>query len=158
MDGIGQRLTRILVSGKSCCKGFLKDLPSVFIVNIYLNALFYLTESTEVCNFADDTTVLVYDKDLNSFIKRLEHDSLLAIEWFQNNNMKLNQDKCHLLVSVYKHENVWAQIGDETILESNKQKLLGLQIDRNLNFNEHVSSYTKRLAKNSQSLRDYQIS
>ena len=26
------------------------------LFNIYLNDLFYLTESTEVCNFADDTT------------------------------------------------------------------------------------------------------
>ena len=51
--------------------------------------------------------------------------------------MKLNQDKCHLLISVYKHENFWAQIGDETILESNKQEP---QIDRNLNFNKYVSS------------------
>ena len=61
--------------------------------------------------------------------------------------MKLNQDKCHLLVSDYKHENVWAQIGDEIIWESNKQKLLGLQIDRNLNFNERVSSLCKRAGK-----------
>ena len=30
--------------------------PSLF--NIYLNDLFYLTESTEVCNVADDTTFL----------------------------------------------------------------------------------------------------
>ena len=43
--------------------------------------------------------------DLNSLIKRLEHDSFMAIEWFENNNMKLNQDKCHLLVSGYKNEN-----------------------------------------------------
>ena len=35
--------------------------------------------------------------------------------------MKLNQDKSHLLISGYKHENVWAQTGDETIWESNKQ-------------------------------------
>ena len=89
-------------------------------------------------------------------IKRLEHDSLLAIEWFQ--------DKRHLLVSPvgYKYENVWAQIGDEIIWESNKQKLLGLKIDRNSNFNEYVPSLCKkagkRLAKISQSFRDYQIS
>ena len=38
--------------------------------------------------------------------------------------------------SGYKYENVWAQIGDEIIWESNEQKLLGLQIDRTLNFNE----------------------
>ena len=43
--------------------------------------------------------------------------------------MKLNQDKRHLLISGHKHENVRAQIGDEIIWESNKQKLLGLQID-----------------------------
>ena len=54
-------------------------------------------------------------QNLNSLIKILEHDSLLAIEWFQNKNMKLNQDKSHLLVSGYNHENVWAQIGDKTI-------------------------------------------
>ena len=58
--------------------------------------------------------------------------------------MKLNQGKCHLLVSGYKHENVWAQIGDEKIWESNKQKLLGFQIDRNLHFNEHVPLLCKK--------------
>ena len=87
------------------------------------------------------------DKDLNSLIKKLNHDRLLAIEWFQNNNMKLNQDKCHLLVSGYKHDDVWAQIGDEIIWESNKQKLLGLQKDRNLNFSEYVSSLCKKAGK-----------
>ena len=43
------------------------------LFNIYLNDLFYLTESTEVCNFADDTTFFARDKDLNSLIKTLEH-------------------------------------------------------------------------------------
>ena len=56
----------------------------------------------------------------------------------------------------YKHESVWAQIGDEINWESNKQKLLGLQIDRNLNFNK-CKHYAKKLAKISRSLRDYQI-
>ena len=109
--------------------------------------MLYITEFTEVCNFADDTTIFAEDKDLNSLIKRLEHGSLLAIEWFQNNNMKFNQDKFHLLVSGYKHENVWAQIGDEIIWESNKQMLLGLQIHWNLNFNEYVSPLCKKAGK-----------
>ena len=51
--------------------------------------------------------------------------------------MKLNQDKCHLLVSGHKHETVWVNIGETKIWESNKQKLLGVVIDRNLNFNEY---------------------
>ena len=33
---------------------------------------------------------------LENLLKKLEHDSFLAIEWFQNNYMKLNEDKCDL--------------------------------------------------------------
>ena len=87
--------------------------PLLFI--IYVNDLFYLAESTEVCNFADDKTFFACDKDLKTLISRLEHDSRLAIEWFRSNYMKLNQGKCHLLVSGYKHEKIWARIGEVKI-------------------------------------------
>ena len=43
------------------------------------------------------------DNDLKTFISRLEHDSHLAIEWFESNYMGLNQNKCHLFVLGYKH-------------------------------------------------------
>ena len=41
----------------------------------YLNDLFYLVESSNVCSFADDATFYACDKDLNSLNNRLEHDS-----------------------------------------------------------------------------------
>ena len=108
------------------------------LFNIYLDDFFYLTEMTQVCNFADDTTFYVCNKDFNTLINRIEHDIALAVEWFENNFLKLNQDKPHLLVSGHKHESVWAKIGKTKIWESNKQKLLGVVIDRNLNFDEYV--------------------
>ena len=61
--------------------------------------------------------------------------------------MKLNQEKCHLLVSGYKHENIWARIGKTKIWESRKQKLLGAEIDSNLKFNLYVSSLCKKAGK-----------
>ena len=117
------------------------------LFHIYVNDLFYLAESTEVWNFADDTTFFACNKDLKTLISRLEHDSHLAIEWFESNYMKLNQDKCHLLVSGYKHENIWARIGEVKIWESSKQKLLGVVIDRDLSFNEYVSSLCKKAGR-----------
>ena len=117
------------------------------LFNIYLNDLFFLTESTDVCNFADDTTFYACDRNLNDLINRLEHDSFLATEWFENNSMKLNDDKCHLLVSGHKYENVWAQIGKAKIWESKTQKLLGVEIERTLNFDEHVKSLCKKAGR-----------
>ena len=62
----------------------------------------------------------------------------VAIRWFENNNKKLNTDKCHLIVSGYKHEQVWANIGKDLIWESNDVTLLGVTIDRDLTFDKHV--------------------
>ena len=61
--------------------------------------------------------------------------------------MKLNQDKCHLLVSGFKYENVWAKIGKTKIWESKKQKLLGVEIDRTLSFDEHIASLCRKAGK-----------
>ena len=109
------------------------------LFNIYVNDLFYIINHTDVCNYADDTTFHACGSDINELMLRLEHDSLLAIEWFENNFMKLNEDKCHYLLSGYKHEMLCSQIGSSKIWESNEQKLLGVVIDRNLSFDTHIS-------------------
>ena len=91
------------------------------LFNIYLNDLLYLTEGTNVCIYVDDTTFHACDSDLKDFLTRLVHDALLAIEWFQASYMKLNEEKCHLLISGHKHELLWANIGRSQIWESEKQ-------------------------------------
>ena len=58
------------------------------LFNIYLNDLFYLTECTNVCNYADDTNLHVCDSDMKDLTRRLEHHCILAIEWFQAIYMK----------------------------------------------------------------------
>ena len=58
---------------------------SPLLFNIYINDLFWINEQTDVCNYVDDTTFHTSDQDLNALILRLEHDSLLAIEWFEAN-------------------------------------------------------------------------
>ena len=55
---------------------------------------------------------------------------MLATRWFENNYMKLNTDKCCLLISGYKHEQVWANIRKDLTWESNNVNFLGITIDR----------------------------
>ena len=109
----------------------------------------YLAESTNVCNFADDTTFYVSDKDLNYLINRLEHDTYLAIEQFENNSTKLNQDKCHLLVLGFKYENIWAKIGKTKIWQSKKQRPLGVvsNLYVTLSFDEYIACLCKKARK-----------
>ena len=90
---------------------------------IYAN-LFFLVDVTEICSFANDTTFFACHKNLLSPVSRLEHDRFIVIDLFQNNQMKLNEGKCH---AGQKCESIWTKIGEAKIWESNKQKLLGVQ-------------------------------
>ena len=69
---------------------------------------------------------------------------MLAIRWFENNYKKLNTDKCRLIVSGYKHEQVWTNIGKNLIWESNDVNLLGVITDRNLKFDKHVLKFCSK--------------
>ena len=56
------------------------------------------------------------------------------------NYMKLNTNKCLLLISENKNEQIWAKLDRDIVSESNKVKLLGITLDNNIKFNERVSN------------------
>ena len=109
------------------------------LFNIYLNDLFFRLKDIDVCNFADDTTPYVCGENLTNVLYKLEANSALAISWFKSNYMKINTEKCHLILSGQKHEHIWADVGDNKIWEENEVKLLGIKIDNELKFDNHVS-------------------
>ena len=84
---------------------------------------------------------------LNTLIKRLEDDATIVIDWFRYNYMKLNPDKCHILISGYKHEVILAKVGNGNVIESHKVTLLGIEIDSDLKFHNHISMICFKAAK-----------
>ena len=86
-----------------------------------------------VCNYTDDSTLFVCNKNLDFVLNELEQNSNIAIYWLQNNYMKMNSDKCHLLVVGHKFWQIWAKIGTDLIWESNSAKLLGITLIITLN-------------------------
>ena len=58
--------------------------------------------------------------------------------------MKLNTDKCHLLVAGHKSEHTWVRVGPDKILEDHSIKLLGVSIDNELKFDKYVLNIIKK--------------
>ena len=52
--------------------------------------------------------------------------------------MKLNTDKCHIIISGNKYESLWVDTRNDRMWESNYVKLLGINIDRSLKFDFHM--------------------
>ena len=108
------------------------------LFNLYTNDLIFELKYTHPCNFADDTSLNALNADLSDFFRNLEHDTLTCIIWFENNFMKLNNEKCHFISAANTREHLWLKVGDSMIWETREEKLLGVIIDKNLKFSSHI--------------------
>ena len=59
--------------------------------------------------------------------------------------MKANHDKCHPLISTLKPISI--KVEDYIIKNSDNEKLLGVPVDANLNFNFHLENILKKPSK-----------
>ena len=67
------KISKQFSSWQESIQGVLqRSVVGPLLFNIYLNDLFYLAESTNVCNFADDITFHACDKDLKTIENNLK--------------------------------------------------------------------------------------
>ena len=64
-----------------------------------MNDIFWYTPDVQIANYADDTTPYAISNDLHTLLDILQNNSEIIMQWFNENYMKLNNDKCHLLIS-----------------------------------------------------------
>ena len=115
------------------------------LFNIYINDIFFFVCEDKITNYADDTTPYAIENNFDKLIERLQLDSRILLEWFNNNYFKLNPDKCKLLISK-QGSKLSVDIEGETIACQDTVKLLGIKIDNQLNFNEHISTICKKVS------------
>ena len=119
------------------------------LFNIFLNDLFLFLTKTDLCNFADDNTLYACDSSLKNVLLRLQKDTKIDVEWFSNNSMVASPDKFQLMfmgdITKYlnlnnnlTYEDLYIEISETKIQPINEVKLLGVTIDNNLNFRNHI--------------------
>ena len=116
------------------------------LFNTFIYDLFILMDDINIANNADDSTPFVSGDTPLDVITSLENAAEKLFEWFANNHMKANHDKCHLLMSTLTPISI--TVKDYIIENSDNEKLLGVTVDANLNFNCHLENILKKASKN----------
>ena len=119
----------------------LLGVPQVSILgpllfNIDICDLFFLIEDCDIANYADDSTPYLSGKNVEEVLNGLEKVSSNLFQWFAENELKGNAGKCHLLKS--SCENVRVNVGTSQIKNSDCERLLGIDINCKLSFENHI--------------------
>ena len=84
------------------------------LFNINTLDMFFEQKDVNFAAYADDNTPYFFDKNLEVLLSKLQICALKLFEWFSNNHMKMNSDKCHLILSS-NDENKKIELNGEVI-------------------------------------------
>ena len=114
------------------------------LFNIFINDIFLSLQKCDLANYADDSTLYTSDKSVSNIMNSLSHDFTILSQWFYNNFMVLNPDKCSfMLLGVDDEFQTNLVCGNETLKNSKQEKVLGVTIDNKLKFKTHLLNITK---------------
>ena len=118
--------------------------PTIF--NIYLIDLFLFTIISEIASYADDNNPYTCRKDPDLVVEKLKEDSNILLKWVNDNALKANPDKFHLLLNS-SDDKIYIDVDNHRIYNSPHEKLLGIYIDNKLSFDEHVTRLCKKASQ-----------
>ena len=112
--------------------------------NIFINDLFLAVADHDLCNFADDNTYKCR-RSLEEAQREIENHSIMIVNWFEINDMKMNPEKCHVIVlgNTKIDDDFTVQISNTSITPECEVTLLGITLDIKLDFTSHISKICK---------------
>ena len=97
---------------------------------------------TDFASYADDNTPYVVGNNGEDVLVKLQNASLTLFQWFYDNQMKANPDKCHFICSTDDKVNITVE--NQKICNSPCEKLLGVRFDSKLTFDAHINDICKK--------------
>ena len=122
--------------------------PILFLV--YINDLSMVSKKLFSVLFADDTNMFCIGKNLQKMSEEFKEELKLVLSWLQANRLSLNLDKTNFMVfspqGKYKHP-INIEIDGHDIGEVVYTKLLGVIMDCQLNWSEHIKYICNKISK-----------
>ena len=113
---------------------------------MFINDLILFLYTAVLSNYADDNNLYAIGNDKEETKRALFKDLQAVINWFYENYMILNTEKCHYIcMGKDVDENETLQIlGQQKMINCKEVEILGIKIDRKLSFHQHIKSMSKK--------------
>ena len=126
--------------------------PLLFL--LYINDMPHCSETLKFILFADDTTLYFASENINSLFKILNSELRKLDEWFRANKLSLNvkKTKYSLFHKPKSKDSLPLKLPDIAInniklQRENNVKFLGVIINENLDWNEHIKTIENKISK-----------
>lgn len=124
--------------------------PLLFI--IYVNDICYSSDLLSFCLFADDTNLIYNHHNVDTAIQHVNAELVKINSWLISNKLSINLLKTHYIVFCprqHKYQGMFTLSIDGTKLSQvSSTKFLGLCMDENLTWNNHIDVLCGKISKN----------
>ena len=119
--------------------------PTIFL--ILVSDVDLWCKEAVLCQYADDTSCTVVDKNMNALKSKCEERVEELFTFMAVNKLSANHDKTNILVMKHGKDDteVSFQIGESQIEESSKEKSLGIIVNNKLDWSDHIAKLEKEL-------------
>ena len=123
--------------------------PLLFL--LYINDLAHASDKIFSILFADDSNLFLSGKDPNQLIRTMNEELVHIVKWLQVNKLSINLKKTHFMIFRKRKVKLILKdkiiINDVNISQVEKTKFLGVIIDHNLTFINHMKFTKGKIAK-----------
>lgn len=124
--------------------------PLLFL--IFINDLEYVSTRLFSIIFADDTNLFISGNDIDEMNREINSEMSKVYNWFSANKLVLNLEKTCYMIFKPKNKQICDSaiknfVGNYEIQRVNCTKFLGIQIDANLTWKEHVDDICIKISR-----------
>ena len=95
----------------------------------------------------DDTTVFASDKDINGVHASVNRELAGVDNWLKTNRLSLNVSKTSYIIISNQKNSLDIKIRETILMKVSTVKFLGITLDENLSFKDHVNKVTSNISK-----------
>ena len=115
------------------------------LFKFFLCDLFFIMDDIDFASYADDNTPFTIGNDTENVIFKLRNSLKIRFQWFMDNQMKANPQKCQFICSTNDTVNL---VAENQIIDNSKcEKLHGVKFNDELTSNAHINDICKEAGR-----------